>query len=275
MSIIPEIDEKVRRALTSQDTLLKYKKPKLILPEKKEIVPHYSHITGMTSVLEKDKPKTTEEILDNIFPPRFYEKDGKAYIQKISREPAYHWDVIELHQCLNDRLKEHGAEEIFVGLCPIRRWLFDQCSDEVVRQVTVNMGERGLLLKRIKDDLRVTLESYHRLYLSATKYAVRKSLIIANQQFEMEKTIKRLTQIKEAEETNIAGLLADEEREEREDAEMRETMEKEHATECFLLRKKCRALEAQIRTRQIAINLSKKAKKKVDVKKYKYKLFKS
>lgn len=37
------------------------------------------------------------------------------------------------------------------GICPIREELHNQCFDEIIRQVTIDCPERGLLLMRVRD----------------------------------------------------------------------------------------------------------------------------
>ena len=46
------------------------------------------------------------------------------------------------------------------GICPVREELFSQCFDEIIRQVTLAEPERGLLLVRIRDEIRMTIAAY-------------------------------------------------------------------------------------------------------------------
>lgn len=41
------------------------------------------------------------------------------------------------------------------GICPIREELYSQCFDEVIRQITINCAERGYLLVRVRDEVRM------------------------------------------------------------------------------------------------------------------------
>jgi len=38
------------------------------------------------------------------------------------------------------------------GICPVREYLFSQVFDEIIRQVTVDCTERGLMLLRVRDE---------------------------------------------------------------------------------------------------------------------------
>jgi len=106
-----------------------------------------------------------DQILDAIVPPREWEEDGKHYRQLISREPAFRGDVLELNALLNEQLTLRQARPD--GICPIRRELSDQCFDELIRQVTLTQPERGLLLLRVRDELRMTMTAYQNLFVSA------------------------------------------------------------------------------------------------------------
>lgn len=46
------------------------------------------------------------------------------------------------------------------GICPVREELYAQCFDELIREVTINCAERGLLLLRVRDEMRMTIAAY-------------------------------------------------------------------------------------------------------------------
>ena len=46
------------------------------------------------------------------------------------------------------------------GICPVREELYAQCFDELIREVTINCAERGLLLLRVRDEMRMTSAAY-------------------------------------------------------------------------------------------------------------------
>ena len=49
-------------------------------------------------------------------------------------------------------------------------------SDELIRQVTINCAERGLLLLRVRDEIRMTIAAYQTLYESSVAFGMRKAL---------------------------------------------------------------------------------------------------
>ena len=50
-------------------------------------------------------------------------------------------------------------------------------SDELIRQVTINCAERGLLLLRVRDEIRMTIAAYQTLYESSIAFGMRKALM--------------------------------------------------------------------------------------------------
>ena len=89
-------------------------------------------------------------------------------------EPSTRLDVIALQEKLDDKLNERKARE--TGLCPVREELYSQCFDELIRQVTLDGPERGLLLMRVRDEVRMAIEAYKLLYSSSVTFGVKKQL---------------------------------------------------------------------------------------------------
>merc|ERR1711976_600764 len=125
---------------------------------------------------EKDITSTnTEDILNSILPPREYTRDKQQlYIESVLSTPATKADVIMLQQELDKRLTNRMAGE--TGIFPIREELYAQCFDELIRQITINCSHRGLLLVRVRDEMRLTIQAYQTLYESVLAYGMRKAL---------------------------------------------------------------------------------------------------
>ena len=117
----------------------------------------------------------TDEILNSILPPRtFQTPDGGNFMQYVVKQPATRLDVIHLQEELDKKLLERQAREM--GICPVREDLYSQGFDELIRQVTLNGAERGLLLLRVRDEIRMTIDAYKTLYDSSVTFGVRKQL---------------------------------------------------------------------------------------------------
>ena len=109
-----------------------------------------------------DTKPSSEDILNAILPPREWVESGKHYIQYVSHQPASRVDVARLREMLDQKLMERQARES--GICPVREELFSQCFDEIIRQVTLSEPERGLLLLRVRDEIKMTIAAYQTLY---------------------------------------------------------------------------------------------------------------
>ena len=114
------------------------------------------------------------ETLNSMFLPREWDENGKRFIQYVSPEPATREKARDLFKALDEKIKERQARE--KGICPVREELYSQCFDEIIRQVTIECPERGLLLLRVRDEIKMTIASYQTLYESAILFGIRKQL---------------------------------------------------------------------------------------------------
>lgn len=111
-------------------------------------------------------------------------------MQYVSSTPATRLDVINLQEKLDQQLQQrqvcqyrcmhqacikqlaqfvntpsvlsgtHAVQARETGICPVREELYSQCLDELIRQVTISCAERGLLLLRVRDEMRMTTSAY-------------------------------------------------------------------------------------------------------------------
>ena len=107
--------------------------------------------------------------------------------------PATRLDVCILQQELDKKLQERQARE--TGICPIREDLYAQCFDEIIRQVTINCAERGFLLVRVRDEVKMTILAYQTLYESSIAYGMRKAMQAEQAKAEKLNKISSLRQI--------------------------------------------------------------------------------
>ena len=78
------------------------------------------------------------------------------------------------------------------GICPIREELYSQCFDEVIRQITINCAERGYLLVRVRDEVRMVKKTLQGLYDSSIAYGMKKALVAEQRKADMQTRIKLL-----------------------------------------------------------------------------------
>ena len=80
------------------------------------------------------------------------------------------------------------------------------CSDELLREVTLDLPERGLLLLRIRDEIRMTLDAYKTLYEASVNFGVRKQLQAEQGIPELESKVAELAERKKVLESNVLAL---------------------------------------------------------------------
>ena len=64
--------------------------------------------------------------------------------------------------------------------------------DELIRQITINCAERGLLLLRVRDEARMAIAAYETLYESSIAYGIRKALMAEQRRTELNAKLKKL-----------------------------------------------------------------------------------
>jgi len=125
-----------------------------------------------------------------MFLPKEWEEQGKKFIQYVSPEKATREQAKDLFKALDEKIKERQARE--KGICPVRDELYSQCFDEIIRQVTTECPERGLLLLRVRDEIRMTIASYQTLYESSILFGIRKQLQAESGKEELKNRLKDL-----------------------------------------------------------------------------------
>lgn len=130
------------------------------------------------------------ETLNAMFLPREWEENAKKYIQYVSPEKATRDQAKDLFKALDEKIKERQARE--KGICPVREELYAQCFDEIIRQVTIECPERGLLLLRVRDEIRMTIASYQTLYESAILFGIRKQMQAESGKEELKRKLEDL-----------------------------------------------------------------------------------
>ena len=174
----------------------------------------------------KDKEKRDQDYLNSILPPREYTENGSLWVRYVSPQPATQVDVINLQENLDNAIQKNQARE--TGICPLREELFAQCFDELIRQITINCAERGFLLVRVRDEIKMTIQAYQTLYESSIAYGMRKALMAEQGKNEMQANIAALEQACNEHEEDIKRLQQEIEDTIKSDAEQSEREEKAH-----------------------------------------------
>lgn len=115
--------------------------------------------------------------------------------------------------------------------------MYTQCFDELIRQVTINCAERGLLLLRVRDEMRLTIDAYKALYCSSVAFGMRKSLQTEQGKSDLQKKVDLLKAEKADLDGQIFDLRQKFDQADRRAAEMRLAEEKKHNEEIAFLKK--------------------------------------
>merc|ERR1712048_511418 len=177
----------------------------------------------------------TEDILNSILPPREWTHEDQLWVQYVSSTPATRADVINLQEDLDRWLQQRQARE--TGICPIREELYSQCFDELIRQVTIICAERGLLLLRVRDEIRMTICAYQSLYESSIAFGMRKALQAEQRRNRCSAQLKALTADNRKLKNEVEELDQKIAQIERNEAERRDHEERKHKEEVDMLKK--------------------------------------
>lgn len=123
---------------------------------------------------ERDVDPNVRVVVDSFLVPRTWEEGGVVWVQHASPFPATRIETVETRQKLHRLMKEMGGKT--TGICPIRSLLYSECFLEVIRQVTADCWERGLLLLKVHAERVETQRAHRELFESRTGYAFRLAL---------------------------------------------------------------------------------------------------
>lgn len=161
-------------------------------------------------------------------------EESGTWVQYISKEPASRLDVIALQEQLDKKLSERKARE--TGICPVREELYGQCFDELIRQVTLDGPERGLLLLRTRDEIRMTVDAYKTLFSNSVTFGIKKQLRAEQGIPELEEQVKDYEQQKQQLELEVHELRSKLDIIEKRETERRNTDEKRRKEELDFLK---------------------------------------
>lgn len=121
-------------------------------------------------------------------------------------------------------------------------------ADELIRQITINCAERGLLLLRVRDEARMTMSAYGTLYESSIAYGVRKALVAEQKKIDLSAKIKDLNATKRELQQQVENLRSTIDLTLARAVEKREAEEKAHAEEVERLMRTNEQLKTSLET---------------------------
>lgn len=244
-------DDEIKKIIDAE--LVKYNFPVLVnsveklSAKRKKSATHSGSSENAAQATASAAPEAsseTDEALNKVLPPRTWTENGELWMQTVSNIPATRQDVINLQETLDMLLEQCQTRE--TGICPIRRELYTQCFDELIRQVTINCLERGLLLLRVRDEIMMTIDAYETLYCSSIAFGMRKALQSQEGKEKLTEYVAQLETEKKELECTIAEMKMKNEQTERRNAELHAAEERKHSEEIAFLKKTNSQLKAQL-----------------------------
>ncbi len=165
---------------------------------------------------------------------REWVEESGTWVQYVSKEPASRLDVIALQEQLDKKLSERKARE--TGICPVREELYGQCMDELIRQITLDGPERGLLMMRVRDEIRMSIDAYKTLFANSVTFGIKKQLRAEQGIPELEEGVAELEMQKAQLELEVYELRSKLEIMEKRETERRNADEKRRKEELDFLK---------------------------------------
>ncbi|XP_060856184.1 33 kDa inner dynein arm light chain, axonemal-like [Metopolophium dirhodum] len=146
----------------------------------RDIILNVKFIKGSEPILIDDEEKRCKydgyppgynKVFEYIYPPVEWMEDGMKWRRVASTEPADRNHVIALAQDLKSNLSYWHAR--MHGVCLVRRELYTQCFNELIRQVCVNSIDRGELLIKIRNEYNASITAHKRLFESGLIFRIK------------------------------------------------------------------------------------------------------
>eukprot|EP00904_Undaria_pinnatifida_P001270 jgi/Undpi1/11143/HiC_scaffold_30.g13441.m1 len=100
--------------------------------------------------------------LKAIIPNKEWTDEAGTWVQTVSSTERTRAELEMLHNKVDAKLSTFQARP--GAVCAVREQVFSELFDEVIREITLESPERGLLLLRLRDETRMNLDTYSEIY---------------------------------------------------------------------------------------------------------------
>ena len=200
-----------------------------------------------SNTTEETEDFSLKDALNKILPPKKIIMNGQLWVQYASCTPVTKIEVVTLKEGLEKRLKTLNAKE--TGICPIREQLFDECFDELIRQVTINCLERGILMMLVKQESAMTMKAYQDLYQSSVAYGIRNGLVAEEEKKKLKEKIEKTDEKNEKLQEDIDKLEKEIELLIKNDEEERKILQENHLREVADREEQIKLLKGEIKNK--------------------------
>lgn len=213
--------------------------------------------------LKTEKSKETEEYsvkdaLNIILPPVKERKEDQLWVRFVSCNPVTKSEVTDLKTGLSKNLAALKAKE--TGICTVREKLYSECFDELIRQVTINCLERGILMKLVKIEYENQMKTYQNLYQSSIAYGVRKYLMANQEKEQVDQEIKKIEEECQIYKDEIKKLELEIEETAKKDELERKELSENHKADCTFRVGQIKGLKMDIKKVFLELNKAEKFK---------------
>ncbi len=190
---------------------------------------------------------SVKDALNLILPPKKIITNEQLWVQYVSCTPVTKAEVQNLKEGLDKRIKVLEAKE--TGVCTIREQLYSECFDELIRQVTINCLERGILMMLVKTEYENQIKTYQNLYQSSIAYGIRSYLIVEEEKRKMNDENDKMEEECETLSSDIEALKKEIEELKVKDEEQRQELNEKHRQFLSLNTESIELLKNEIRNK--------------------------
>lgn len=126
------------------------------------------------------------------------------WVQFVSKAQSSREELEELNAKVESQLGHRQAR--LTGLCEVRADIYDELFTEILRQVLINMPERGILLSKVQNEAKMKLEAYEMLVSRSFSYGVEKLVEASHGLQDLKDEVKQLEDKDKSLETSIKEI---------------------------------------------------------------------
>ena len=117
-----------------------------------------------------------DEILPIVIPKKKINpfKTEKLKKKKVSNKKPKNEQIMEIAKKLENLIKIRKSK--LKGVCEIRNEIYLETLNELIRQITIDCPQRGILLGHIRDEIEYTLKSFEDLYDNSIGFGTRREI---------------------------------------------------------------------------------------------------
>lgn len=154
-------------------------------------------------------PLNPSDALSSLFDQKRINPRGLAHLERKTANPkkAAKESIRQIAGKIETLLVEENCKP--EGLCPTKRAIYDEAFNEVIRQITLESGERGVLLADVKSQIDYALNEFESLFQSAGVFTSRRQ-VMAEKDLKSVEEERRVLEQEEAELKNTKVQLTNE-----------------------------------------------------------------